>query len=283
MAAHFASPSVSFGFPCYNDERTIGALVLTASRVLDRAGSDFEIIVVDDGSTDGSRDLLRALERAMSGRLRVVFHEANRGYGGALQSIFRTATREWVGYTDGDGQYDPEEIARFLPVLSDDVDWVQGFKGERSDSLVRKVVGQSYRRGVKLAFDIGIQDVDCDFRFMRRSILQSVELRRVSGAICPELASMLELANARVTELEVTHHERIHGTSQFFRVDRVVATLTDLAKLWTEVTFTSVSTRDARRAKKDADRERKRVAYAERLAETEQAALALVTKSREAK
>lgn len=266
-----AAPTISFGFPCYNDEPTIGALVLTAHRAL--AGHDHEIIVVDDGSTDGSRALLARLESRLEGALRVVLHDTNRGYGGAIRAIFANARGEWVGYTDGDGQYDPAEISRFLPLLTDQYDWVQGFKGDRSDDVVRRVVGDVYRRGLRAAFGIRIQDVDCDFRFVRRAVLESVRLERSSGAICPELATGLELASARVTEVQVTHHPRIYGESQFFRVDRVARTLLDLGVLFGEVAGRRWATREMRHALRDARADASRRAYAARVAATAEEAL----------
>lgn len=270
MADH---PSISFGFPCYNDEHTIGALVLTAHRVLADAGVDHEIIVVDDGSTDGSRALLADLEGSMGGTLRVILHEANRGYGGAVRSILEAGTREWVGYTDGDGQYDPAELARFLPLATSDCDWVQGFKGDRSDDVVRRVVGDVYRRAVCTAFGLRIRDVDCDFRLIRRAVLEKVRLEQTSGAICPELATGLTLANARVTEIQVSHHPRLYGESQFFRVDRVARTLLDLSMLWGTVAERALRTRPARHAVRGERRAQARAAYGARLEAMAKAAL----------
>ena len=108
-----AVTSVSAFFPCYNDEATIGRMVELAAKTIDACGVDGEIIVINDGSTDGSADVLAATAAAEP-RLRVVHHESNRGYGGALLSGFRAATREWVFYTDGDGQFDPAELADLI-------------------------------------------------------------------------------------------------------------------------------------------------------------------------
>src|SRR3989344_3386848 len=122
-----SKPTISVFFPCYNDEGSIGKLVNEASDVLKRVAKDWEIIVVDDGSTDNSRKILKSLA-SKNRNLRLVFHKKNRGYGGALKSGFKNATKELIFYTDGDGQYDVKEIEKLLPRMTPDVDVVQGYK-----------------------------------------------------------------------------------------------------------------------------------------------------------
>ncbi len=226
-----AVTSISAFFPCYNDEATIATMVRTALATIDDAGVDGECIVIDDGSSDGSAAVLAALA-AEEPRLRVVTHEVNRGYGGALLSGFAAATREWVFYTDGDAQYDPAELAAFVVAAGPDVDVVQGFKMGRSDNLARKVVGRVYHRFVKLAFGLRIRDTDCDFRLIRRSVLERVHLEHTSGVICVELVRKLQDAGARFVEVGVHHYPRLHGRSEFFKVAAVLRTLRDLAGLW---------------------------------------------------
>ena len=108
--------SVSAFFPCYNDERSIALMVADVRRSLVGEVDDFEIIVVDDGSTDGSFEVLTALTADVP-ELRVIRHEANRGYGGALLSGFAAAAKEWIFYTDGDAQYDASEITRCIDAV----------------------------------------------------------------------------------------------------------------------------------------------------------------------
>jgi glycosyltransferase involved in cell wall biosynthesis len=229
-----AVESVSAFFPCYNDEATIGSVVETTATTLDRIGADGEIIVVNDGSSDGSERVLKQLTETEP-RLRVVTHEHNRGYGGALLSGFGSATKQWVFYTDGDGQFDPSELELLVARAADDVDVVQGYKLNRADNLARKVIGRVYHRFVSFVFGLRIRDTDCDFRLIRRSKLERVQLEKTTGVICVELVRKLQDAGARFTEVGVHHSPRTHGRSQFFKLSSVVRTLWDLAKLWVQL------------------------------------------------
>lgn len=226
--------SLSFCFPCYNDGGTIGSLVIFAHEKIKDFTDDFEIIVVNDGSQDQSSKILESLKKKYPDTLKVIHHARNRGYGAALLSAFQAAQKDWVGYTDGDAQYDLDELDRMIPFLRDNVDWVQGFKGRRRDPWYRIVVGLIYQKFIKLMFNLRIRDVDCDFRFMRRDILQALGLSRTTGCICVELVKKMELAGARVFEVQVSHYFRLHGKSQFFNIRRVSKTLWGLSGVWWE-------------------------------------------------
>ena len=225
---------ISVFFPAYNDEASIAGLVGDALAVLPGLTEDFEVIVVNDGSTDGTAAVLDELARA-DPRVRVVHHEANRGYGGALRTGFASATKELVFYTDGDGQYDVRELALLRPLLRDGVDIVNGYKIKRADSWRRKVVGALYNRAAHLLFRIPIRDVDCDFRLIRRRAVEEVELVSTSGSICVELVHKLSQRGCVFAEVPVRHRPRAHGRSQFFTLRRVGRTALDLFSLWLKV------------------------------------------------
>jgi glycosyltransferase involved in cell wall biosynthesis len=222
---------------CYNDAPIIGEMTAAAGRALDRLGVAGEIIVVDDGSTDDSQERLRDLA-SRDPRLRVVEHAINRGYGAAVRSAFSAARGRWVFYTDGDGQYDPSELALLAALADEDVDVVQGYKRQRSDPLTRRVVGEVYRVVVGAAFALEIRDIDCDFRLIRRSALERLDLKRSSGAICVELVRKLQASGARFKEVEVSHYERRAGESQFFTPRKVGRALAAVAWLWVSLVAT---------------------------------------------
>jgi len=230
-----AKPSISCFFPCFNDRGTIAGMVLGALFVLEEVSDDFEVIVVDDGSTDGSREFLERLAGLFPEKLRLVFHEANRGYGGALISGFNAATKDWVFYTDGDAQYDPAQVKDLVEALGEDVDLVQGFKTRRNDPLHRKVIGAIYQHVVRLIFGLSIRDVDCDFRLIRRSLFERFTLTRHSGAICVELMRKTQDAGARVREVGVRHSFRAYGKSRIFNLPRLAVSVWQLACLWVEL------------------------------------------------
>ena len=229
-----AVSSVSAFFPCYNDEFSISGMVRDVRDALVDAVDDFEIIVIDDGSSDGSLAVLRQLGDEVP-ELRIIVHDTNRGYGGALQSGFAAATKQWIFYTDGDAQYDAGEIVRCLGAATDEVDVVQGFKIGRGDAWYRRLVGRVYHHSVKLLFGLPVRDTDCDFRLIRASTMRSIELTSTSGVICVELMYFLTQADAQFVEVGVSHHWRPHGRSQFFRLPRIARSAEQLGALWWRV------------------------------------------------
>jgi glycosyltransferase involved in cell wall biosynthesis len=222
---------LSFFFPAYNDGGTIASLVIRAVQTISRLTPDFEVIVVNDGSTDATAEIADELARTYP-QVKVVHHRQNRGYGGALRSGFAAATKPLIGYTDGDAQYDPGEIEALWAEMTPDTDMVNGYKISRADPLHRVVIGRVYHHTVKLLFRLNVRDVDCDFRLMRREIFDRVRLERDSGVICLEMMRKIQDAGFRIVETPVHHYHRTHGRSQFFNVRRVFWTGVDVLKLW---------------------------------------------------
>ena len=223
--------SISAFFPCYNDGGTIASMVALMDLTLQKLTDDYEIIVIDDGSTDHSRVILKELENKYE-RLRVILHEKNKGYGGALKTGFYSATKELIFYTDGDFQYDVSEVTKLLPEINENIDIVNGYKIHRSDPFHRKIIGRTYHWIMRLMFGFKIKDVDCDFRLIRRSVFDEIKLEHNSGVICVEMVKKIQDAGFRFAEIPVHHYFRSYGRSQFFNFERVFRTGKDILKLW---------------------------------------------------
>src|SRR5437868_8192526 len=168
---------LSVFFPAYNDSGTIASMVIRAVQAASELTPDYEIIVVNDGSADATPQIVDELVRTYP-HVRAVHHPRNRGYGGALQTGFRSATKELIFYTDGDAQYDPAEVAVLWRAMEPGVDLVNGYKISRSDPLHRVIIGRVYHHTVSLLFGLKVRDVDCDFRLMRRAIFERIDLQK---------------------------------------------------------------------------------------------------------
>jgi glycosyltransferase involved in cell wall biosynthesis len=231
MPTEGPAKGLSVFFPAYNDSGTIASLVITALRAARKLTPDHEVIVVNDGSADNTAEILDELARTYP-EVRIVHHEKNRGYGGALRSGFANATRELIFYTDGDAQYDPAEMDVLWRRFDDSVDLVNGYKISRSDPLHRIIIGRIYHHTVKLLFGLKVRDVDCDFRMMRRSIFDTVHLEKNSGVICLEMMKKITDGGFRIAEVPVHHYHRAYGKSQFFNFRRLFRTAIDVFNLW---------------------------------------------------
>ena len=224
--------SLTVFFPAYNDAATIAGLVEKSFRLLESAGVEFEVIVVDDGSFDETPQILQQLQARYGETFRTVRHAVNKGYGAALRSGFAAASKELVFYTDGDSQYDPGELPLLLARLEPHIGLVNGYKITRQDAWYRILIGKVYNALVHRLFRISIRDVDCDFRLIRRDLLAQTRLQSDSGCICVELLLALQDVGCGTAEVAVHHYPRIAGQSQFFRWSSVVNTVLQIATLY---------------------------------------------------
>src|SRR3989454_12413595 len=244
MSASSASKpaGLSVFFPASNDSGTMASMVIRRVKTASELTPDFEIIVVDEGSAAGPADVADELARTYP-QVRAVHHPTNSDYGAALQTGFRSATKELIFYTDGDAQYDPAELSVLWRKMTAAVDLVNGYKISRADPLHRIVIGRIYHYIVSVLFGLKLRDVDCDFRLMRRTIFDRINLEKTSGIICVELMKKIQDGGFRIVEVPVHHYHRAFGKSEFFNYRRLFRVARDLMILW----FALVVRREHRR------------------------------------
>ncbi len=223
--------SISAVFPAYNDGGTIPSMVLMALMALRQVTDDYEVIVTNDCSRDLTGEILEEMAKRYP-ELHVIHHTENMGYGSALRSGFAAATKDWIFYTDGDGQYNPMELVDLVKALKDGVDVVNGYKISRHDPLIRIIIGRIYHHLVKIAFGFKLKDVDCDFRLIRRNIFTQVQLESHTGTICLEMVKKFQDAGFVFAEVPVNHYYRSYGKSQFFNWKHLWRTFLHLSALW---------------------------------------------------
>jgi glycosyltransferase involved in cell wall biosynthesis len=224
--------SLTVFFPAYNDALSIPGLVRKTFDLVSPLTPDFAVVVVNDGSSDQTGAVLDQLRKELGPRLEVITHPQNRGYGAALLSGFAAAEKEFVFYTDGDAQYDVGELTRLIERMEPGVGLVNGYKVSRSDPRHRIWIGSLYNRFARWMFRVGIRDIDCDFRLIRRSVLDNIRLDSTSGTICLELVKRIQMSGCGIREAPVNHYPRQHGRSQFFRWAPLWATFREFVLLY---------------------------------------------------
>jgi glycosyltransferase involved in cell wall biosynthesis len=202
-------PGLSIFLPSHNEEANVERVVRGYLREMREVANDFEVIVVDDGSRDHTGAIADRMA-ADDPHVRVVHHEVNRGYGGAVISGIRAARMPYVLLSDGDGQFDPAEVAK-LAAFMPEYDVVVGFRARRADHLVRKLNGAAWTMLMRVLLGITIRDIDCGFKLFKREFLDSMALKARGAMISTELMARLAGRGARVKEVEVTHLPRLAG------------------------------------------------------------------------
>jgi glycosyltransferase involved in cell wall biosynthesis len=205
---------LSYFFPAHNEEGNVEALVADALAALPVLAERFEIIVVNDGSTDRTGALADGLAAANPEVVRVVHHPTNMGYGAALRSGFRVARFEWVGFTDGDRQFAVSDLGRLTSRMAeaDQPDVVVGFRIQRADPPIRTLYAKSYRLANRLLFGLKVTDVDCACKLFRRASLRGLRVESGGAFFSAELLIKLRAAGRSVVEVGVPHYARTVGS-----------------------------------------------------------------------
>lgn len=202
--------ALSVFFPCHNEEGNVETLTRRCLAYLPQIADDFEIIIVNDGSTDKTKEISDKLALEDS-RVRPVHHPINRGYGGALQSGFEAAKHPFVFFTDGDGQFAIEDLGPFATAILGGADAAVGYRINRKDPPHRRLNAWAWTRLVNLLFKLKIRDVDCAYKLIKREKLEGMALKSKGALISTELLARLRKRGTQFVELPVEHHARIAG------------------------------------------------------------------------
>jgi glycosyltransferase involved in cell wall biosynthesis len=203
--------SITVFLPCYNEVANVERTVRQAVECLEKLNADFELIIVDDGSTDGTAQIAQRLA-AENGRIRVVRHPVNRGYGTALQSGFRAATKELVFYTDGDGQFDIAELPPLLELMRQ-YDIVSCYRLNRRDGPMRRFNGWCWTKLVCFLFGMKLRDVDCAFKLYKRKIFDNMRILSTGALVDAEILARATRKGYTTTQIGVHHYPRRAGTA----------------------------------------------------------------------
>ncbi len=201
--------SLSVVLPAYNEEQAIVATITAIHDALTTWGLDFEIIVVNDGSTDGTADLVKTLT-AFAPQVRLVNHAVNQGYGAALVSGFAAASKELTFFMDADGQFTIEDLAAFFAFI-DDYDAVIGYRVARQDTWMRKLNAWGWKWLIRLVLDVKVRDIDCAFKLLHTDFLQQHPLETRGAMINAELLYKLTRSGGTYREIGVRHLPRAGG------------------------------------------------------------------------
>lgn len=225
-----ALTSLSIFFPCYNEVENAGVMIREAVETAEGYGVDYEIVVVDDGSSDRTAQIVEEW-RKKNPRVRLIRHSENKGYGAAVRSGFQNVTKDLVFMTDGDRQFRISEIEKLFSKI-DSCDVVTGYRLGRQDKGYRRLNGRLWTGLTRFLFGLPVRDVDCAFKLIRREALAGVELKSNQLLIHAELLARLKKKGCRIEQIGVTHYPREKGQATATRPLRVLKTFAELFRLY---------------------------------------------------
>lgn len=200
---------LSIVLPAHNEAGNLPELIKEITDCMRELAWDYEVIIVNDGSTDGSREIIENLQKS-DGHIKAVHHSKNRGYGAALRSGFSAATKELIFFMDSDRQFDIKEISKLAERLSE-ADMVIGYRKNRQDHLIRKLNAGIFNLAVNVLFGLWVKDIDCAFKLMKKEIVDRADLESSGALINTELLVKTKRLGYKIKQTPVSHYPRLSG------------------------------------------------------------------------
>jgi len=232
-----AIDSLSVFFPTYNEEGNIKNTVIKAKNVLLKNVHDWEILIVNDGSTDKTKEIADKLA-VEDTRIRVISHEQNRGYGASLKSGFYNSRYPWIVFTDSDGQFDFSEINSFFDKQKETgADLVIGYYKKRSVSKFKIITSRMWEIAVMILFGLHVHDIDCGFKLVSKKVIDIIpRLESERGAfISSEFLIKAKKSGFKIVEIPVTHLPRVQGKGTGRNIKVIIQSFVDLFRLWEKI------------------------------------------------
>lgn len=225
--------SLTIFYPCYNEEANVERVTRAAVLAGRKVADDLEVIIVNDGSKDRTGEIADRLAAELP-EVRAVHNKPNRGYGGALQRGFREATKNWIFYTDGDGQFDFEEIPKVLPLLETH-DIISCYRLDRKDSLMRKLNALAWTTLVNLLFRIGLRDIDCAFKIYPKTFIDRIEMHSTGALIDTEMLAKARNMRLKIAQMGVHHYPRTAGQQTGANLKVILRAFRELFRLYGQI------------------------------------------------
>ncbi len=222
---------LSVVLPAFNEEANVEKVVRNCTAYLDERVPDYELLVVNDGSRDRTGEILDGLARELP-RLRPLHHPQNRGYGAALRTGFGAATKRFVFYMDGDGQFDIRDLDKLLPLATDDDSIVTGYRIERRDPFIRRLNAKLFGGWlVRVMLAVRVRDLNCAFKLIPKKVLDHVTLESPGALINAELYGRAVRQGFGIKEVGVHHYPREAGVQTGAHLSVIVRAFYDLFRL----------------------------------------------------
>lgn len=223
-------PGIAVALPAYNEAESLPRTVPPVVEALRKVTDDFEVVIVDDGSRDRTAEVVRELAQRYP-EVRLVQHPVNLGYGAAVWTGITSGQKEFIFFTDSDGQFDMGELARFIPYTRA-YDLIIGYRAPRRDPPPRLVNAFGWKMFVTLLFGYVARDIDCAFKLFRREVLDRVYVDSRGAAFSAEFLIKARDQGFRIKELPVTHLPREAGSPTGNRPDVILRAFREMFAFW---------------------------------------------------
>ena len=225
------SGSISLVIPAHNEAANLGPLLGRCLVALPRLSPDYEIVLVDDGSTDDTTGVARRAMAGEVGRLSIIRHERKSGYGLTVADGLRAAAGRYIGFMDGDGQFDPADLEKLAGRLAD-ADLVTGRRERRADPRYRLLIAGVFNILIRLLYRVRFRDVDCGMKLMRREVLDAAApILARSALLNTELYFKAQRNGFRIVQVAVPHYPRLAGVRSGARLIPILRAIRDLVWL----------------------------------------------------